>query len=63
MFLSPREVADYDRDGYVLVPDLFSEQEVAALQRRDCSIVYGLCPLPQATGAAIQRMTAVLRIR
>jgi ectoine hydroxylase-related dioxygenase (phytanoyl-CoA dioxygenase family) len=31
VFLSPKEVADYDRDGYVLVPNLFSEREVAAL--------------------------------
>src|SRR5687768_3539835 len=33
MFLSPSEVANYDWDGYVLVPDLFSEQEVAAMLR------------------------------
>ena len=33
MFLSPIEVADYDRDGYVLVPDLFNEREVAAMLR------------------------------
>ena len=33
MFLSPTEVANCDRDGYVLVPNLFNEREVAAMLR------------------------------
>jgi len=33
MYLSPAEVANYDRDGYVLVPGLFSEREVQAMLR------------------------------
>ena len=33
MFVSERSVADYRRDGYLLVPDLFRPAEVAALLR------------------------------
>jgi len=33
MFLSPTETAAFDRDGYLLVPNLFSETEVGALLR------------------------------
>jgi len=33
MYLSPTETAGFDRDGYVLVPELFNEREVAALLR------------------------------
>lgn len=31
MYLSHQEVNNYDRDGYVLVPELFNEPEVAAM--------------------------------
>ena len=31
MYLSPRDVAQYDRDGFLLVPDLFTDREVAAM--------------------------------
>ena len=31
MYLSPRAIAQYDRDGFILVPGLFSEREVAAM--------------------------------
>ena len=31
MYLSPREVAQYDRDGFILVPELFTKREVAAM--------------------------------
>ena len=31
--LTDRQIADYDRDGYLVLKDLFSDQEVALLQR------------------------------
>jgi ectoine hydroxylase len=33
MRLTDRQIADYDRDGYLVLKDLFSDQEVALLQR------------------------------
>ena len=33
MYLTEQLVADYHRDGYVLVPDLFSRQEIEAMLR------------------------------
>jgi len=33
MYLSPEAVTGYDRDGFVLIPDLFNEREVSAMLR------------------------------
>jgi len=33
MFLTPKEVTDYQRDGFVVMPELFTSREVAAMLR------------------------------
>ena len=41
MRLTDRQLADYERDGYIFLPELFSAAEVAAMKRA-ASRIYGL---------------------
>jgi phytanoyl-CoA hydroxylase len=54
MHLTPDQVAAYERDGFVAVPQLLSQEEVEALRRRTEEIILGEISMPSEFEKYIQ---------